>query len=127
MQLRRAGKGLPGLGRRARVQRVANLSCELFGWLYLGQYLRLSYEDVASSPREALRAVFEAVSPDLPARLEEPEASGNRHQIYGNRMRRRRLRFADVRLDGGWQSEMAPRYRRLAAVLSWPLRLRYGY
>jgi hypothetical protein len=50
--------------------------------------LRLSYEDVASSPREALRAVFEAVSPDLPARLEETEASGNRHQIYGNRMRR---------------------------------------
>jgi hypothetical protein len=106
---------------------VANLSCELFGWLYPGQYLRLSYENLASSPREALSAVFEAVSPDLPVRLEEPEASRNRHQIYGNRTRRQRLRFADVRLDEGWQSEMAPRYRRLAGVLSWPLRLRYGY
>jgi hypothetical protein len=106
---------------------VANLACELFGRLYPGQYLRLSYEDLASSPRETLRALFQAVSPDLPERLAEPEASGNRHQIYGNRMRRQRLRFADVRLDGGWQSEMAPRYRRLAGALSWPLRLRYGY
>jgi hypothetical protein len=87
--------------------------------------LRLSYEDLASSPRETLRALFQAVSPDLPERLAEPEASGNRHQMYGNRMRRQRLRFADVRLDGGWQSEMAPRYRRLAGALSWPLR--YGY
>jgi hypothetical protein len=106
---------------------VANLACELFGRLYPGQYLRLSYEDLASSPRQALSAVFEAASPDLPLRLEEPEASGNRHQIYGNRMRRQRLRFADVQLDNGWKSEMAPRYRRLAGALSWPLRLRYGY
>ena len=90
---------------------VANLACELFGRLYPGQYLRLSYEDVASSPREALGALFEAVC----------------HQIYGNRMRRQRLRFADVQLDDGWKSEMAPRYRRLAGALSWPLRLRYGY
>jgi hypothetical protein len=106
---------------------VANLACEVFGRLYPGQYLRLFYEDVASAPREVLHAVFEAASPDLPARLDEPEASGNRHQIYGNRMRRQPLRFADVRLDDGWKSEMAPRHRRLAGALSWPLRLRYGY
>jgi hypothetical protein len=67
----------------------------------LVQYLRLSYEDLASSPREALSALFEAVSPDLPVRLAEPDASDNRHQIYGNRMRRQRLLFADVRLDDG--------------------------
>jgi hypothetical protein len=60
-------------------------------------------------------------------RLAEPDASDNRHQIYGNRIRRQRLLFADVRLDDGWKSEMAPRYRRLAGALSWPLRLRYGY
>jgi hypothetical protein len=95
---------------------VANLACESFGRLYPGQYLRLSYEDVASSPREALSAFFEAVSPDLPVRLEEPEASGNRHQSYGTRMRRQRLRFADVRRDDGRQSEMAPHYRRLAEL-----------
>ena len=81
-------------------------------------YLRLLYEDVASSPREALRALFEAVSPDLPLRLAKPEAKDSRHQIYGNRMRRQRLLFADVRLDDGWKSEMAPRYRRLAGALS---------
>ena len=48
-----------------------------------------------SHPPHARRcgALFEAVSPDLPMRLAEPEAGGNRHQIYGNRMRRQRLAF----------------------------------
>ena len=124
---RALSRPIPRCFRTATGWWVANLSCELFGWLYPSQYLRLFYEDVASSPREALRALFEAVAPDLPLRLAEPEAKDNRHQIYGNRMRRQRLRFADVRLDNGWKSEMAPRYRRLAGALSWPLRVRYGY
>jgi hypothetical protein len=67
---------------------VANLACELFGRLHPSQYSRLSYEDIASAPRDALSAVFEVAFPDLPVRLDEPETSGNRHQIYGNRMRR---------------------------------------
>jgi hypothetical protein len=106
---------------------VANLSCEFFGWLYPAQYLRLLYEDVACAPRNALSSLFDAVSPNLSSRLTEPGANDNRHQVYGNRMRRQKMLFADVRLDEGWKSEMAPRYRRLAAALSWPLRTRYGY
>ena len=35
---------------------VANLSCELFGLIYPRQYVRLRYEDLVSSPREALSA-----------------------------------------------------------------------
>ena len=124
---RALSRPIPRCFRTAAGWWVANLACELFGRLYPGQYLRLSYEEVASSPREVLHTVFGAAAPDLPARLDEPEESGNRHQIYGNRMRRQRLRFADVRLDDGWKSEMAPRHRRLAGALSWPLRLRYGY
>ncbi|MGE3528403.1 MAG: sulfotransferase [Methyloceanibacter sp.] len=106
---------------------IANLACEIFGWLYPRQYLRLSYEDIAAAPREALRRLFASVAPDLSVEFAEPEETGNRHQIYGNRMRRKRLRFADVRLDDGWKTEMAPSYRRLAGALSWPLRARYGY
>jgi hypothetical protein len=106
---------------------VANLSCEFFGWLYPAQYLRLLYEDVACAPRNALSSLFDAVSPNLSSRLTEPGANDNMHQVYGNRMRRQKMLFADVRLDEGWKSEMAPRYRRLAAALSWPLRTRYGY
>ena len=106
---------------------VANLACELFGWLYPSQYLRLFYEDIATAPRETLNEVFASAAPDLPGRFAEPEVAGNRHQIYGNRMRRKQLRFADVRRDDGWKSEMAPAYRRLAGALSWPLRARYGY
>ena len=120
-------KPIPRCFRTAAGWWVANLSCELFGWLYPAQYLRLLYEDVACAPRKALSSLFSAVSPNVSPRLTEPGANDNRHQIYGNRMRRQKLHFADVRLDDGWKSEMAPRYRRLAAALSWPLRTRYGY
>jgi hypothetical protein len=106
---------------------VANLSCEFFGWLYPAQYLRLLYEDIARAPREALSTLFSVASPDLPAQLTEPGSNDNKHQVYGNRMRRHRLLFADVRLDDAWKSEMAPRYRNLVAGLTWPLRTRYGY
>src|SRR5262245_23943362 len=61
-----------------------------------------------------LHALFDAVSPDLTVRLAEHEASGNGHQIYGNRMRRQPLRFFDGRLDDRWKSEMAP------ASAGWP-------
>jgi hypothetical protein len=59
---------------------VANLTCELFARLYPGQYLRLSYEDLASSPRETLRALFQAVSPICPSGLRNPRraATGTR-------------------------------------------------
>ncbi len=106
---------------------VANLSCELFGWLYPAQYLRLLYEDIARTPRKAICAVFNIISSEGPIRLTEIGANDNRHQLYGSRIRRNRLLFVDVRLDDGWKSEMAPRYRRLAGALSWPLRTRYGY
>ena len=75
--------------------------------------------DVASSPREALSALFEAVSPDLPVRLEEPEASVNRHQIYDNRMRRRYRAFRDAHGYKPWKyyhgrdrwTELPPEFR----------------
>jgi hypothetical protein len=106
---------------------VANLSCELFGWFYPAQYVRLRYEDVARAPHKALYGLLNAISPDLSVRLAEPGANDNRHQIYGNPMRRQRLLFADVRFDDGWKSEMAPQHRWLAGALTWPLRTRYGY
>jgi hypothetical protein len=106
---------------------VANLSCELFGRLYPNYYLRLFYEDLACSPRTTLYALFNKVSPHLPLRITEIGANDNRHQLYGNRMRRQRLSLSDFRLDDRWQSEMPPMYRRLAGALTWPLRAFYGY
>jgi hypothetical protein len=106
---------------------IANLSCEVFGWLYPDQYVRFHYENLACSPRIALHALFKLVSPDRDLRLTEIGANDNRHQLWGNRMRRQRLVFSDVRLDVLWKCEMPRAYRQLAGALTWPLRTRYGY
>ena len=101
---------------------IANLSCELFGWLYPSQYQRARYEDFACSPRRVLHTLFKVVSPERAWRLTEIGMSDNRHQLYGNRMRRQRLLFSDVRLDVRWKSEMPRGYRQLVGALTWPLR-----
>jgi hypothetical protein len=106
---------------------MANLSCEVFGWLYPGQYVRLHYENLACSPQVVMRALFNVISPDRDLRLTEIGVSDNRHQLYGNRMRRQLLLFSDVRLDIRWKSQMPRTYRRLVAALTWPLRAKYGY
>jgi hypothetical protein len=105
---------------------VANLSCELFGWLYPNQYVRIRYEDLAGRP--------EGVVGDLHAalRLEgKPVTTGttnaNRHQLHGNRMRHKELLLKDIKEDGAWKSDMPLNARRLVSCLTFPLRRRYAY
>jgi len=106
---------------------IANLSCEVFSWLYPDQYIRLHYETFACSPRTALHTLFEFVSPDRDFQLAEIGVNDNRHQLYGNRMRRQRMLFSDIRPDVCWKSEMPQTYTRLVGALTWPLRSKYGY
>jgi hypothetical protein len=106
---------------------IANASCEVFGWLYPDQYMRIHYEKFACAPQAALQALFKKISPATDFRLAEIGINDNRHQLYGNRMRRHQLRFSDVRPDIGWESEMPRGYRRLVGALTWPLRAKYGY
>ena len=106
---------------------IANLSCELFGWFFPGQYLRSHYEDFSRSPRTELCKLFALVSSDYDWQLTEIGISNNRHQLYGNRMRRQRLLFSDVRPDVRWKSEMPRGYRQLVGALTWPLRAKYRY
>jgi len=65
---------------------AANLSCELFGWLYPEQYQRVRYEDIARSHTEALKTLFAAL-PTQSAAAPRTEMHGNRHQLYGNHSR----------------------------------------
>jgi hypothetical protein len=101
---------------------VANLFAELFGWAYPDQYARVRYEDLASRPKDV---VSRLLCSDYA--LEDLQQAKNRHQLYGNRMRTRPLSAASVKEDCGWKREMPVATRRLAYILSWPLRLRYGY
>jgi hypothetical protein len=106
---------------------AANLACELFGWLYPKQYMRLHYEDLAQSPQDVLRRILEKVSVEPPASLERAESLDNRHQLYGNSMRFRPLSLTEVREDVAWKSDMPRGFGRLAAGLCWPLGAKYGY
>jgi hypothetical protein len=106
---------------------ASNLACEAFGRAYPNQYLRIRYEDLVRAPSEVMQGLVAKLLPDVswnPAGIGD---NANRHQLYGNRMRARRLSLADIKEDSAWRSDMPPASRGLAAALTWPLRERYGY
>ena len=106
---------------------IANLACELFGWMYPNQYVRLDYEDVVRSPREAVSTLLGKLLPERECRFETLGTGTNRHQLYGNRMRSRPPSLRAIKEDQVWKSDMPGAHRRLVEALSWPLRVRYGY
>jgi sulfotransferase family protein len=106
---------------------IANLACELFGQSYPDRYLRLRYEDLARSPSDAMRDLFAKLLPESEWRADEIGGSDTRHQLYGNRMRAASLSLAEVKEDAGWQHDMPDVVRALVALLTAPLRWRYGY
>jgi hypothetical protein len=106
---------------------TANLACELFGWMYPDQYVRLRYEDLARSPRDVINGLLSCISVNGECSFESLGTGRNRHQFRGNRMRSRPLSLESIKEDVTWQANMPAPTRRLAFLLSWPLRLRYGY
>jgi len=106
---------------------ASNLACEAFGRAYPDQYLRLRYEDLVRAPSEVMQGLVAKLLPGVSWHPEGIGANANRHQLYGNRMRARRLSLAEIKEDSAWRSEMPPAPRALAAALTWPLRERYGY
>ena len=106
---------------------IANLGCEMFGWLHPDRYLRLRYEDFVCAPLPAVGHVLTRVSLELPAALKQSKASRNRHQLYGNAMRFKALSPTDLKEDVAWKTAMPRAYRVLVAALTWPLRRRYHY
>jgi hypothetical protein len=109
---------------------VANLACEQFGRAYPDRYVRVRYEDLARAPAETMRGLFAEILPGSPGsewRADNIGGSGNRHQLYGNRMRSASLSLAEVKEDTGWARDMPGAYRWLVSALTAPLRRRYGY
>lgn len=103
---------------------AANLTCELFRLLHPAQYRRVSYEDFTRDHAQLLDALFAA----LPhARGSTGAATGNRHQLYGNHNRFKGFASETVREDVRWKTQMPDGQQALVSVLTWPLRLRYGY
>jgi hypothetical protein len=82
---------------------TANLACELFSWMYPDQYVRLCYEDLARSPREAVSRLFQKLVVEGEVQFEALGRAPNRH---GNRMRRRPLSLGEIKEDRAWSSGM---------------------
>lgn len=96
---------------------TANLACELFSWMYPDQYVRLCYEDLARSPREAVSRLFQKLLVEGEVQFEALGRAPNRHQLHGNRMRRRPLSLGEIKEDRAWSSGMPLAHRRLVEVL----------
>jgi len=106
---------------------ASNLACEAFGRAYPDQYLRLRYEDLVSAPSAVMQSLVTKLLPGVGWDAQGIGDNANRHQLYGNRMRARRLSLAEIKEDSAWRREMPSAARALAAGLTWPLRERYGY
>lgn len=105
----------------------ANLACELFRRKHPNLYTRVRYEDLASDPVAVTHKVLKSISPSAHWDAGAVGTHDNRHQLYGNRMRRKPLNVREIRVDDNWKKEMPDRLRRIAGSISWPLRARYGY
>ncbi len=102
---------------------AANLSCELFGLLYPAQYCRVRYEDLTSDHAQILDALFGS----LPHEQAGGDETNNRHQLYGNHNRYKGFARETIREDVRWKMKMPSGQQAVVSVLTWPLRLRYGY
>lgn len=81
---------------------------------------------LARAPAGTLQTIRPKLIPK-PHRSPEAAASDNRHQLQGNRIRSSEITLKDVREDLSWKIEMPTKYLHVVRLLSYLLRLRYGY
>lgn len=106
---------------------AANSACELFGRRYPDQYMRLRYETLTQSPENVMRDLFREILPGRVQQFDESNSSDNRHQLFGNRLRRKPVAIAGIQPDDEWKRAMPRGYRRLVEALTVFLRSHYGY
>lgn len=106
---------------------AANIPCELFAWRDPQNYVRVRYEDLADAPESTLARIFAKLQLGEAPKLVGTNDCGNRHQLFGNRVRFLTTSRDDIRPDTRWKTAMQPLDRWMISALSWPLRRRYGY
>lgn len=120
----------PRLRRRAIISGlgwvIANLTCELFGLFHRDQYMRVRYEDLAQQPRETVETIFRTRIGGNGVPLDDAEQMDNRHQLFGNQMRRAPVSFSDVQLDDTWAANIPASGRRITEILCGWLHRRYA-
>jgi hypothetical protein len=89
--------------------------------------MRIRYEDLVRSPLEMISGLFERLLPGTIQHFDEIGMSDNRHQLFGNRLRRKPLSLADIQEDNEWTYAMPIVCRLLVEVFSVFQRGKYGY
>lgn len=130
-EMRRAEKagGSPRLLRQAIVSAlgwvIANLTCELFGLFHHDRYLRVRYEDLAREPRATMENIFRILINKSDFQFEDEAQTDNRHQLFGNQLRRVHLTFSDVHPDNSWTGNIPASSLRVTEIICGWLRRRY--
>ena len=108
---------------------VWNLVAERLGRSRRDRYLRLRYEDLVADPVLAVRRIVALVGESAswsPPPGDDSAELGVNHAVAGNPSRFDRGRVS-IELDAEWSEHLATRDRRIVALLSAPVRRRYGY
>jgi len=82
---------------------------------------------LAKNPHAVVDSLFSKMLPSARWDFESIGTRNNRHQLYGNGMRRRPLQIESIKVDDEWRTEMPGQLQKLVDFLSWPLRKRYDY
>jgi hypothetical protein len=106
---------------------VANLACEAFALYKPGNYFRVRYEDLVHTPSQMIGDVLHRVALRLPSSIEPSEAAANRHQLYGNAMRFKRLALSELKEDVSWRTAMPKGYRWFVSAVCWPFLRKYDH
>lgn len=105
-----------------------NLAAEAVGRAHPHASLTLRYEDLTRSPRAAVGAVLDLVTPGAvnPVGEDGTVELGGNHTVTGNPNRFERGRTA-ITEDLRWPGRLSARDRTLTTALALPLMRRYGY
>lgn len=117
---------------REVTRRWITVNAMIAGLLRLGvPGVTLRYEDLVTSPRDALRTVAQLSSsmptdPDLNFVSEDGLHLHSSHSVAGGRIRFNSSPMR-LQLDERWRREMPQNARRVVGTMTWPMRMLYGY
>jgi hypothetical protein len=106
-----------------------NLAVEAFWKRQPERYMMLRYEDFVGRPQESVERIRELVREEglsLPFVAEREVRLGVNHTVGGN-PNRFNTGTVELRPDEEWKAKMGRMDRRTVAMLTRPLRARYGY
>lgn len=92
------------------------------------RWTRVRYEDFSRNPRGVLDAILDLIGEDGDTPFEDDTTVrlGANHIVAGNPSRFK-TGLVTIRADEEWKGSMRARDKRIVALATWPMMVRYGY